>query len=103
MDIDELLNKPYWLIDFLPYRVPANSAGQFFAIEDFYMKSPQSEKLHMQFLEVQSICGDAHGNPPAMPVFFKIWSASSSQETRFKKEYTDIPFMQTLFDTHSMI
>ena len=47
MDIDELLNKPYWLIDFLPYRVPANSAGQFFTIEDFYMKSPQSEKLHM--------------------------------------------------------
>ena len=41
MDIDELLNLPYWLIDFLPYRVPADSSGQFFAIEDYYLKSTQ--------------------------------------------------------------
>ena len=52
MDIDELLNLPYWLIDFLPYRVPADSAGQFFAIEDYYLKSPQIEILHRQFLDI---------------------------------------------------
>ena len=52
MDIDELLNLPYWLIDFLPYRVPADSSGQFFAIEDYYLKSPQIEILHRQFLDI---------------------------------------------------
>ena len=52
MDIDEILNQPYWLIDFLPYRVPADSEGQFFAVEDYYLKSPQIEALHRQFLDV---------------------------------------------------
>ena len=52
MDIDERLHHPYWLIDFLPYRVPADSEGQFFAVEDYYLKSPQIEALHRQFLDV---------------------------------------------------
>ena len=30
--IEELLQKPYWVIDFLPQQVPADSAGQFFAV-----------------------------------------------------------------------
>ena len=51
MDIDELLNLPYWLIDFLPYRVPADSKGQFFAVEDYCLKSPQVEILHRRFLD----------------------------------------------------
>lgn len=37
MTIDELLQKPYWIIDILPEQVPADSPGQFFAIEKFFL------------------------------------------------------------------
>ncbi|MBQ1522354.1 MAG: hypothetical protein IIZ74_06285 [Erysipelotrichaceae bacterium] len=45
--IEELLDSPYCVIDFLPYQVPARSAGQFFAVEELYMsKSHYPELLH---------------------------------------------------------
>ena len=52
MDIDMLLNSPFWVIDFLPYQVPADGKGQFFTVEDYYLKFPQIESLHWQFLSV---------------------------------------------------
>lgn len=36
--IEELLNTPYWIIDILPYQVPKDSPGQYFAIEDYFLK-----------------------------------------------------------------
>lgn len=38
--MEELLNKPYWVIDFLPRQVPAKGSGQFFAVEEYYLRSP---------------------------------------------------------------
>ena len=38
--MEELLNKPYWVIDFLPRQVPAKGGGQFFAVEEDYLRSP---------------------------------------------------------------
>ena len=38
--MEELLNKPYWVIDFLPRQVPAKGDGQFFAVEEYYLRSP---------------------------------------------------------------
>ena len=38
MSIDELMAKPYWIIDLLPKQVPANSAGQYFKVEQFFLK-----------------------------------------------------------------
>ena len=38
MTIDELLEKPYWIIDILPKQVPKGSPGQYFAVEDFFLK-----------------------------------------------------------------
>lgn len=52
MDIDMLLNSPFWVIDFLPYQVPADGKGQFFTVEDYFLKFPQIESLHWQFLSV---------------------------------------------------
>lgn len=52
MDIDMFLNSPFWVIDFLPYQVPADGKGQFFTVEDYYLKFPQIESLHWQFLSV---------------------------------------------------
>ena len=46
--MEELLQKPYWVIDFLPRQVPAKSGGQFFAVEEYYLRSP----LRRRFAEV---------------------------------------------------
>lgn len=46
--MEELLNKPYWVVDFLPRQVPAKSGGQFFAVEEYYLRSP----LRRRFAEV---------------------------------------------------
>ena len=39
--IDELLQENYWIIDILPKQVPKDSAGQYFAIEEYFLKEPQ--------------------------------------------------------------
>ena len=36
--IDELLLTPYWIIDILPKRVPADTQGQYFAIASYLEK-----------------------------------------------------------------
>ena len=41
MTIEELLEKPYWLIDILPERVPADSGGQYFAVEKYFLAKKQ--------------------------------------------------------------
>ena len=43
--IEKLLGKPYWLIDVLPRRVPAGSAGRYFEIEKLFLS------------QIGSICG----------------------------------------------
>ena len=37
-NIDELLQKPYWIIDILPEQVPKDSPGHFFEIERFFLE-----------------------------------------------------------------
>lgn len=41
MMIDELLQKPYWIIDIFPEQVPADSPGQFFAVEKYFLAAEQ--------------------------------------------------------------
>ena len=41
--IEELLQTPYWIIDILPMQVPKDSAGQYFAVEDYYLKEKLAE------------------------------------------------------------
>ncbi len=52
MDIEELLEKPYWVIDILPKQVPAESPGRFFAVERFLLAHPQVEELKARKLSV---------------------------------------------------
>ena len=49
MTIEELLEKPYWIIDILPKQVPKDSPGQYFAIEDFFLEEqlPEIKKKHI--------------------------------------------------------
>ena len=48
--IEKLLEKPCWVIDILPYQVPKESAGQYFAVEEYYLKEPQNRKLRQCFI-----------------------------------------------------
>ena len=41
MMIDELLQKPYWIIDIFPEQVPADSPGQIFAVEKYFLAAEQ--------------------------------------------------------------
>ena len=41
--IEELLNQPYWIIDILPYQVPKDSPGQYFAVDSYIRKRQLSE------------------------------------------------------------
>ena len=34
----DLLEKPYWVVDILPKQVPRGSAGQYFKVEQFFLK-----------------------------------------------------------------
>lgn len=52
MTIEELLETPYWIIDILPKQVPKDSPGQYFAIEDFFLKEQLTEikKKHIDVI-----------------------------------------------------
>jgi hypothetical protein len=41
--IEELLQAPYWIIDILPMQVPKDSPGQYFAVEDYFLKEQMAE------------------------------------------------------------
>ncbi len=50
--IDELLDAPFWIIDILPKQVPKDSPGQYFAIEDFFLKEnlPSIRRKHLNVI-----------------------------------------------------
>ncbi len=43
--IEDLLRRPYWIIDILPAQVPAGAAGQYFAAERYYLTEPELSRL----------------------------------------------------------
>ena len=55
MDLNQLeglIEKPYWVVDILPEQVPAGSPGQYFAMDDYFLKMPQLAVLHRKFAEI---------------------------------------------------
>ena len=50
--VEGLLEKPYGVVDLLPYQVPENSRGQFFAVERYYLEEPRHGRLCRQFADV---------------------------------------------------
>ena len=50
--IEDYLEKPYWVIDFLPKQVAKDSRGQFFRIEEYYVEHPQIDAIHMKFSNI---------------------------------------------------
>ena len=50
--LEGLLEKPYWVVDILPEQVPPGSPGQYFAVDDYFLKPPQLAVLHRKFAEI---------------------------------------------------
>ena len=50
--IEELLQKPYWIIDILPKRVPVDSEGQYFSIERYYLSEPMRSEISRKHINV---------------------------------------------------
>ena len=50
--IEELLNQPYWIIDILPYQVPKDSPGQYFAVDSYIRKRqlPEIKDRHINLI-----------------------------------------------------
>ena len=52
MTIDDLLQTPYWIIDILPMQVPADSPGQFFAVERYYLAEERMAEIKQKHINV---------------------------------------------------
>ena len=52
MTIEEYLNKPYWVIDILPKQVPADSRGQYFRIEKYFLEHPHIDIIYRKFTNI---------------------------------------------------
>ena len=50
--IEELLNKPYWIIDILPEQVPEGSAGQYFAVERYWQQPHAFAEIRRRFIGI---------------------------------------------------
>ena len=50
MSIEELLEQPYYVMDILPMQVPADSGGQYFKVEQYYLKD--IKRLSHQYAHV---------------------------------------------------
>ena len=49
MNANEIMDKPYWIIDILPGQVPENSPGQYFRIEKYWMENQMAEIRQKKF------------------------------------------------------
>ena len=52
MDIEMIMERPYWIIDILQKRVPENSDGEYLQVEQYYLSEPHITALREKFLEI---------------------------------------------------
>ena len=50
--IDELLEYPCWIIDILPSQVPADSPGQYFAVEKYFLQGGRLEEIKQKHIHL---------------------------------------------------
>lgn len=50
--IEELLECPYWVVDFLPRQVPADCGGRFFAVEPYFLNGTRGSELRRKFADL---------------------------------------------------
>jgi hypothetical protein len=52
VDIEVIMERPCWVIDILPKRVPESSDGQYFKVEQYYLAESHITALREKFLEI---------------------------------------------------
>ena len=71
--IEELFKTPYWIIDILPAQVPADSHGQYFTIEKYFLRGERLKEIKQKHINLVlklncyrdlSIDEEAKVNPP---------------------------------------
>lgn len=50
--VERLLEGPWWVVDILPEQVPADSEGQYFAVERYYRQPARIAAIHRGHAEV---------------------------------------------------
>ena len=50
--IEELLEKPCWIIDILPMQVPSESGGQFFAVERWFLRKEEMDRIKQKHIRL---------------------------------------------------
>ena len=50
--VDRLLEKPCYIIDFLPQQVPKDCGGQFFGVEDYLLSHHDRFELRDRFIRI---------------------------------------------------
>lgn len=58
--IEDLLEKPFWLIDILPAQVPETRGAQYFEAEKYFLEEPQKSAIHQQFVNLLVKLGCYH-------------------------------------------
>ncbi len=83
---ERLLEKPFWVVDFLPEKVGAERAKQYFAVEDFFINSEYINQLYHRFayLIIKLSCYfDIHSNPFPSKIFDNVINCISKGYTNF--------------------
>ena len=50
--VEELLQCPYWIIDIMPSQVPADSSGQYFAVEKYFLQGDRLESIKQKHIDL---------------------------------------------------
>jgi hypothetical protein len=50
--VSELAEGPYWIVDILPEQVPGGAAGQYFAVERYFLRPERIESLRRRYAEL---------------------------------------------------
>lgn len=50
--MEKLLEGPYWVVDLLPGQVSADAAGQYFAVEQYFLQPDRIVPLRRQYAEI---------------------------------------------------
>ena len=50
--VEELLQSPYWIIDIMPSQVPADSPGQYFAVEKYFLQGERINEIKQKHINL---------------------------------------------------
>lgn len=84
--IECLLEKSFWVVDFLPEQVPAERSKQYFAVENFCGKGRYINQLYQKFayLVIKLSCYlDIDGNPSPKHIFDQVKDCTTKGYANF--------------------